>query len=74
MLSGEFTISAAILKAYIPYKYTVYSPKTRNASRDDVYEYLYIQNDIGVSSDFANRVLCPETFANTNKGNEVYYC
>ena len=60
LVSGEFNISPNTLKGKIPYKYTVFSPKTRHASeKDNVFERLYFDNpyNTGISPEYANRVL-----------------
>ena len=56
LVNGEFMISLTTLRSSIPYKYTVFTPKTRHSSqKDDVYERLYCDNT-GISP-VANRVL-----------------
>ena len=61
-MSSDLKIASAVLKSdVVPYKYTVYSPKTRNSlDKRDVYEF--IDTDIGISTHFANRVLQPPYF------------
>ena len=39
-MNCNLKISAEILKRPIPYKYVIYSPKTKQ-NRDDCYEYLH---------------------------------
>ena len=53
-------IASALLNREIPYKYTVYSPKTRNAAENhQVYESIDI-GDGKMSAGITNRVLIVE--------------
>ena len=57
----EINMSSAVLSSAVPYKYTVFSPKTRNSTNNnDIYEFL--DANIGISKVTANRVLLPDDF------------
>lgn len=71
MLFLDLTISSDILNSRIPYKYTVYSPLTVKSDSDKNIMYEYINADIGISKDFANRLLMPDGFKKA-KGLPLY--
>ena len=54
MMSLELRIASVVLRDVIPYKYTVFSPRTKTTDKDQVYEFIEIQDrSIGI----VNRVL-----------------
>ena len=54
-MSTKLRIASLILQSALPYKYTVYSPKTRNTKdRDQVYEFIDSEHKA-----IMNRVLQP---------------
>ena len=58
LISTKLKIASDILQFPLPYKYTVYSPKTRNATdRNQVYEFIDSEH-----GKIINRVLLPEHF------------
>ncbi len=72
MMSLKLKIALTHLKQDIPYKYTVFSPKTRNAAKkDEVYESIGINDGRVPSSAIINRVLHFQIFEQ-HKGNN--YC
>ncbi len=55
----KLQIASVILQHPLSYKYTVYSPKTRNAAnREEVYEFINSK----ISDSMIRRVLQPEEF------------
>ena len=70
-------ISPATLRYSIPYKYTVFSPKTRHSSKeDDVFEHLYLDTSYttGISPEYANRVLKVSSDIKPNSKLLYYKC
>ncbi len=58
VMHTKLQIASIVLQSPLPYKYTVYSPKTRNATnRDQMYEFID-----SMHSESMNRVLLPKTF------------
>ena len=53
-MSLELRITSVVLRDVIPYKYTIFSPKTRNTDKDQIYEFIEIQDS---SVGIVNRAL-----------------